>query len=94
MRSQIVLGVSLRIPQRHAVLLEKGMNLEPGLEAKQAPNLVLRQGVRSVTLNSKRFERRTRDVAPSIFKGGENIVRQIERDLHSHDSTRVQATAW
>src|SRR5256714_8720488 len=52
MSSEIILEIRLRIAERHAVVLENCMHLEPRFETKQAPHLALGQGAGAITLHA------------------------------------------
>jgi hypothetical protein len=64
-RREIAFDVRFRVPQRHTVLLEKSVNLEPRLKGEQAPDLVLRQRTSSIGLDRKRFKGLPRDIRQS-----------------------------
>lgn len=57
MSTQVVLEIRLGVTERHAMVLEKCVHLEPRVKSEQTPHLTLGQRASAVALNCKRFER-------------------------------------
>ena len=64
MYREVALQVGFSVMERHAVLLDQGVNLDPGLKAKEAPNLALRQRAGVIGVDCERLEGLPRDVLP------------------------------
>ena len=84
MGSQIVLEMRHCVPKRHTVVLQKRVHLKPRVQSEEAPYLTLRQRIRTVALNSERFERLPREIRPPPFESGQDVIGQFECDLHRH----------
>jgi hypothetical protein len=56
MGREVVLEIRVCVSQRHAVILEQGVDLEPRIQPQQTPNLAFGQRAGAIALDSKRFE--------------------------------------
>src|SRR5947199_8542536 len=84
MRGEIMFEIRLCIAERHAVILENCMHLEPRFEVKEALHLTLGQGASAIALDCKRLQRQLGKIRPMALQSFRNVIRQIECDLHSY----------
>ena len=76
MRRQVVFKIGPGVPQRHTVLLEQGVHLDPRLQSKQTPNLPFRQSASAIGVDRKRFECLPRQIGPVTLERGRDVIRQ------------------
>src|SRR6516165_4263617 len=71
-----------RIIKWHARLGHVGVYLLTSLKAQHPPNFCAAEDARSVSLDSERFERMPRQVAPTFSEVRFDIRREINRERH------------
>jgi hypothetical protein len=78
----LALEVLNRVIERHAVTLEKRVQVVPRRNIEEPTQLQARQSVRSVRVYSERLERRARHIATPASKLLGKRVGYIKPDLH------------
>jgi hypothetical protein len=76
--SPVLLKVRGRVGAKDFVSLEECIKLDARFKTEQPPQLRLRQATALVFLDSERFERPTRQVAPRSCKALSNIIRDFD----------------
>jgi hypothetical protein len=79
----VALQIPLAIAEWHAVPLQKTMNFIPRAQIKQAPNLRFGEPAGTIGFNRKALKGCPRKIGFDGFEMSSDILRQVERNLHS-----------